>query len=100
MTIDKDELKEKEGSKEKEGISEAKKELISEFLNHPVTLELLSGASGSNISNTLNGTSNLFSFIGSSEFTYLSWNQTRWNLSKYLIILSFTLIGLTSIKEG
>jgi hypothetical protein len=41
-----------------------KKELINEFLNHPVTLELLAGASGSNISNTLNGTSNLFSFIG------------------------------------
>jgi len=41
-----------------------KKDLINEFLNHPVTLELLAGASGSNISNTLNGTSNLFSFIG------------------------------------
>ena len=51
-------------SEAKKRFQEIKKELINEFVRHPVTVELLSGASGSNISNTLNGVSNLFSFIG------------------------------------
>ena len=41
-----------------------KNELIKEFLSDPVTIEILQGASGSNISGTLGGVSNLFAFIG------------------------------------
>jgi len=41
-----------------------KDELIKEFLADPVTIEILQGASGSNISGTLGGVSNLFAFIG------------------------------------
>ena len=41
-----------------------KNELIKEFLSDPVTIEILQGASGSNISGTLGGISNLFAFIG------------------------------------
>jgi hypothetical protein len=51
-------------SEAKKRFQEIKKELINEFVRHPVTVELLSGASGSNISGTLGGVSNLFSFIG------------------------------------
>ena len=41
-----------------------KNELIKEFLSDPVTIEILQGASGSNISGPLGGVSNLFAFIG------------------------------------
>ncbi len=41
-----------------------KDELIKEFLSDPVTIEILQGASGTNISGTLGGISNLFAFIG------------------------------------
>jgi len=44
-----------------------KAELITEFLNHPVTQEIRQGPSASNTSNTLNGVSNLFAFIGFEE---------------------------------
>jgi hypothetical protein len=38
--------------------------MIEEFNSHPVTQEILSGPRGSNISGTLTGSGNLFSFIG------------------------------------
>ena len=38
--------------------------MIAEFLGHPVTQEIKSGPSGTNISGTLNGVTNLFAFIG------------------------------------
>ena len=38
--------------------------MIEEFLSHPVTIEISSGSSSSNISGTLGGQANLFSFIG------------------------------------
>jgi hypothetical protein len=38
--------------------------LIENFINHPVTQELQSGESSENISGTLDGYGNLFSFIG------------------------------------
>ncbi len=38
--------------------------ILKEFDNHPVTRELSQGPSGVNLSNTLNGVGNLFSFIG------------------------------------
>lgn len=41
-----------------------KEDMIKEFLSHPVTVELLSGPYGTNISGTLGGVSNLFAFIG------------------------------------
>lgn len=45
-----------------------KKEMIAEFMNHPVTEEIMNGKTSSNISNTLGGIEgNLFSFIGFEE---------------------------------
>lgn len=41
-----------------------KNKMIIEFLNHPVTLEIKGGTSSGNISGTLGGATNLFSFIG------------------------------------
>jgi len=48
----------------KKNFDRTKKEMIKEFLSHPVTIELYSGAGGTNISGTLGGISNLFAFIG------------------------------------
>jgi hypothetical protein len=50
--------------KVKKDFEAIKKEMIREFLNHPITQEIRSGPSGSNISGTLGGVSNLFAFIG------------------------------------
>ena len=44
-----------------------KTEFIQDFLEHPVTKEIQGGAMASNISNTLEGYGNLFTFIGFSE---------------------------------
>lgn len=41
-----------------------KREMILEFMNHPVTREILGGPHAFNESGTLNGYGNLFSFIG------------------------------------
>jgi hypothetical protein len=41
-----------------------KDKIIDEFENHPVTLEIAGGIAASNISGTLGGITNLFSFIG------------------------------------
>lgn len=46
---------------------ESKEVFLNEFNEHPVTREIENGASSSNISNTLNGIGNLFSFIGFKE---------------------------------
>lgn len=40
---------------------------IQEFESHPVTQEIKQGSNGGNISNTLGGVGNLYSFIGFSE---------------------------------
>ena len=48
----------------KKDFESLKKEMIKEFLAHPVTLEISAGPGAKNISGTLNGTSNLFAFIG------------------------------------
>ncbi len=45
-------------------VEEAKEEMIEEFLQHPITEELKEGSRASNVSNTLGGYGNLFSFIG------------------------------------
>jgi len=41
-----------------------KKEMVQEFLNHPVTVEIKNGPYAENTSGTLEGYGNLFSFIG------------------------------------
>lgn len=41
-----------------------KNQMMVEFLNHPVTLEIKSGVNSKNLSGTLNNVTNLFSFIG------------------------------------
>lgn len=45
-------------------INKLKDEMIKEFLQHPVTKEILAGPNASNTSGTLGGYGNLFSFIG------------------------------------
>jgi len=45
-------------------IQKIKDEIIEEFENHPVTQEINGGIAATNISNTLDGITNLFSFIG------------------------------------
>lgn len=47
----------------------SKREMIGEFENHPVTQEIEGGAGGGNVSGTLGGVGNLFSFIGFQEGT-------------------------------
>ena len=48
----------------KAAFQKIKNRMIAEFLNHPVTVELKQGIDASNISGTLGGATNLFSFIG------------------------------------
>lgn len=60
-----------------------KKEMIDEFLNHPVTVEIRNGFGAENVSGTLGGYGNLFSFIGFDEGTDPTDNiQGILNLSK------------------
>jgi hypothetical protein len=49
--------------------NEAKRKLMEDFDNHPVTQELKSGPSSTNLSDTLGGYGNLFSYIGFPEGT-------------------------------
>ncbi len=46
-----------------------KQKYIEEFNNHPITQEIKGGISANNISGTLNGITNLYSFIGFDEGT-------------------------------
>jgi hypothetical protein len=48
----------------KAAFQKIKNKMIVEFLNHPVTRELKQGIDASNVSGTLGGITNLFSFIG------------------------------------
>ena len=45
-------------------VNDVKEEIIKEFDQHPVTVEIEQGIYASNISGTLNGITNLYSFIG------------------------------------
>ena len=45
-------------------LEERRRELVAQFESHPITVELKSGPRASNISGTLGGYGNLFSFIG------------------------------------
>ena len=60
-------VKEKAYAKSLVKLNEAKKELLSEFENHPVTREIAAGPDASNISRTVVGQGNLFTFIGFDE---------------------------------
>lgn len=46
---------------------QVKNQMIREFLNHPVTKEIKGGPTADNISGTLGGNGNLFSYIGFEE---------------------------------
>ena len=48
----------------KKKFEDLKAKMIKEFLSHPVTMEIKSGPSATNMSGTLNGVTNLFAFIG------------------------------------
>ena len=48
----------------KSAFERKKTEMIAEFLNHPVTIEIKGGINAGNISGILNGITNLYSFIG------------------------------------
>lgn len=48
----------------KDNFDQIKEDILNQFNSHPVTLELEGGISASNISGTLNGVTNLYSFIG------------------------------------
>ncbi len=45
-------------------VNEAKREMVAEFNSHPVTKEIEMGSKAENISGTLGGYGNLFTFIG------------------------------------
>ena len=50
-----------------EYVEKNKQQMIDEFENHPVTKEIENGPDAANISNTLGGEGNLFSYIGFNE---------------------------------
>jgi len=50
-----------------EKIKEAQKHLLENFEKHPVTIEIAAGPQGTNVSGTLGGIGNLFSYIGFSS---------------------------------
>lgn len=60
-------LKLKNGELVYKKIEKLKKEMIANFLRLPVTREILAGSTSSNISGTLGGYGNLFTFIGFNE---------------------------------
>ena len=70
-----------------------KQEFINEFLKHPVTKEISAGPLSENLSNTLSGRGNLFTFIGfesgedpTTEILYLIQNIKIQAYGDYLII--------------
>ena len=48
----------------RDGVEKARRQMIKEFENHPITKEIEGGPDAYNRSGTLNGYGNLFSFIG------------------------------------
>jgi len=50
-----------------EYVEKSKEEMIRQYENHPITKEIENGPEASNISNTLGGQGNLFSYIGFEE---------------------------------
>ena len=60
-------IKEQVYSLVEEYVEKNKQNMLDEFENHPVTKEIDAGPEASNISNTLDGQGNLFSYIGFNE---------------------------------
>jgi len=54
-------------SKAEKAIERARRELVEDFLTHPITREIEEGPEAHNISDTLGGIGNLFSYIGFEE---------------------------------
>ena len=50
--------------KSKEIFDRSKKQMLDDFIDHPVSKEIMAGPDSSNISGTIIGSGNLFSFIG------------------------------------
>lgn len=48
----------------KQNFDKIKNEIINDFNRHPITMEIEGGVDAANISGTLNGVTNLYSFIG------------------------------------
>jgi len=53
--------------KAQQAVEKSTQELIERFLNHPITREIEGGPNATNISDTLGGVGNLFSYIGFEE---------------------------------
>jgi hypothetical protein len=68
--------------------------ILKEFDRHPVTRELSQGPSGANISNTLNGIGNLFSFIGFYK------GQNVIGSVREMLKSHFNLVGTQGKKRG
>jgi hypothetical protein len=68
-----------------------KREMIKEFKDHPVTKEIKAGIDSDNISNTLGGATNLFSFIG--------FNDGSDPIEPILDLLETTKIRFVAIKN-
>lgn len=60
-------IKEKVYEVAEEYANKSKQEMLNDFENHPITKEIDSGPEAANISNTLGGDGNLFSYIGFNE---------------------------------
>lgn len=71
-------------------IKQIKKDMMFDFLNHPITVEILAGPRAYNSSGTLGGYGNLFSFIGFNENDkpidpiLKLLNQTNYNISPFI----------------
>ena len=60
-------IKEKAYARSLIKFNKAKEDLLSEFENHPVTREIAGGVDASNLTKTITGQGNLFTFIGFNE---------------------------------
>lgn len=77
-----------------------KQKYIDEFLNHPVTQEIKAGIESNNISGTLNGITNLYSFIGFDEGSDpIEPIENLLNKSNYRIIFNTNGIDSTVIFD-
>ena len=58
------EVNKKVYERSKKVFAESKRKLLQDFISHPVTKEIKAGPDASNVSNTIVGPGNLYSFIG------------------------------------
>ena len=72
------------------------RELVREYEAHPVTKEIQGGADSRNISNTLGGRGNLFTFIGFKQ----GQGDPTGSVSRVLLVDSYLLRGKPSIRSS